>query len=287
LNREQQEAKMIIPGLVSIAIPDSLFIDEDTLRGKTIKAGQIARAVSIFGIKRIYIYKDDSSRSYDRDYELAKLIFQYMETPQYLRRRLIPKNPDLEYAGILPPLRIPHHTKEARMSVGETREAYLVFQNGEILADVGSKELAIYEGRGQAGQRVTVKIVSDKPLRALQTTPPTDAYWGYEVRRAPNLVRFLHSANFDLTIFTSRLGDNIAQKWHEFHSKTKMARRILLCFGSPQLGVNAMLRQDNASILDFPRAMSLNFFPGQETETVRLEEAILGCLSILNVASRI
>jgi methyltransferase len=270
---------------ISIAIPDSLFSDEDTLRGKTIKAGQIARAVSIFGIERIYIYRDES-KNYYRDYETAKQIFQYAETPQYLRKRLISKKADLEYVGLLPPLKIPHHLKESKVTVGETREAYLTIQNGELRADVGSKELAAYDGKGQTGQRVTVKILSDNPIRAVQTQAPENTYWGYEVRRAPNLARFLRSASFEVVILTSRLGENIVQKWQELLSRSRQAERILLCFGSPEAGVDKMLRQDNASLSDFPKAMYLNFFPFQNVATVRLEEAILGCLSIMNIANR-
>jgi predicted SPOUT superfamily RNA methylase MTH1 len=272
--------------LISIAIPDSLFADEDTLRGKTIKAGHIARAVSIFGIERIYIYRDQT-KNYDREYETAKQIFQYAETPQYLRRQLISKKSDLEYVGLLPPLKIPHHMKESKVVVGEAREAVLTLQNGELRADVGSKELATYEGKGQSGQRVTVKIISEKPIKALQIQAPEDTYWGYEVRRAPNLARFLRSAAFELVILTSRLGENILQKWPELSSRSQSAERTLLCFGSPEAGVDKMLRQDNASVGDFPKAMYLNFFPFQKVATVRLEEAVIGCLSIMNLVSRL
>jgi predicted SPOUT superfamily RNA methylase MTH1 len=263
-----------------------LFVDEEGLRGKTIKAGQIARAVSIFGVSRIYIYRD-GTKNYDRDFETAKQIFEYLETPQYLRKRLISRKPDLEFAGILPPLRIPHHLKEPKVMVGETREAYLVIQNGELRADVGSKELANYEGKGQAGQRVTVKITCEKPLKATQARPPENSYWGYEVRRAPSLARFLRSASFDVIILTSRLGESIVQQWHQFCEKVKPADTIILCFGSPDLGVDRMLKQDNTTISDFPNTLCLNFFPSQNVATVRLEEAILGCLSIINVACRV
>jgi predicted SPOUT superfamily RNA methylase MTH1 len=272
--------------LISIAIPDSLFIDEESLRGRTIKAGEIVRAVAIFGVERIYIYRDESA-NFDKDYGTAKQIFEYAETPQYLRRRLIAKKADLEFAGLLPPLKIPHHMRESRVHEGEVREAVLILQNGELRADVGAKESATYKGHGQPGQRVTVKIESANPIIAIETARPTETYWGYEVRRAPNLARFLRSANFDLTILTSRLGQNLAEKWQELVSRSSSAERSLICFGSPESGIDKMLKQEHASISDFPKAMFLNTFPYQQVETVRLEEAILGALSILNIASRI
>jgi|SRR5579863_4154805 len=272
------------PPLISVALPDSLFSDEDSLRGKTIKAGELARAAAIFGVERIYIYRDELG-NYERDYETAKLLFEYLETPQYLRKKLIPKKSDLEYAGLLPPLRIPHHLKESKTSEGEIREAVLTLQNGELFADVGSKEPARYEGKGQAGQRVTVVIVSLNPFKAKETPKPRDAYWGYEIRRAPNLARFLRSANFDFIILTSRLGQNISERWAELGSRAKAAERIILCFGSPDSGIDKILKHVNAAVQDFPKAMYLNFFPFQKVATVRLEEAVLGCLSITNLAA--
>ena len=271
--------------LISIAMPDSLFTDEESLRGRTIKAGEVVRAAAIFGVERIYIYRDASS-NFDRDYETARQIFEYAETPQYLRRRLIGKKADLEFAGLLPPLKIPHHMRETRVQVGEVREAVLLMQNGELRADVGAKEAAVYQGHGQSGQRVTVKIESANPIKSSQTPRPEDIYWGYEVRRAPSLARFLRSANFELMILTSRLGESVVEKWPELASRSSLAMRTLVCFGSPDSGVDKMLKQDHTSLSDFPKAMYLNTFPFQQVATVRLEEAILGTLAILNIATR-
>lgn len=269
--------------LTSIAIPDSLFSDEDTLRGRTIKAGEIVRASAIFGVERIYIYRDSSS-NFDREYETARSLFEYAETPQYLRRRLIGKKSDLEFAGLLPPLKIPHHLKESRLQLGEVREGVLVLQNGELRVEVGAKESAAYQGHGQSNQRVTVRIDSLSPIKAVQVPRPENTYWGYEVRRAPSIARFLRSANFELVILTSRLGESISTKWQELSSRVSNAERTLVCFGSPDQGIATMVKQDNSTIADFPKAMYLNTFPFQQVATVRLEEAILGTLSILNVA---
>ena len=273
--------------LLSIAIPDSLFIDETILREKTAKIGAIARSASIFGVERIYIYRD-ATRNYDREYETARVLLEYEETPQYLRKLLIPKSPDLEFAGILPPLRTPHHPKGPNLVSGEVREAALVEQNGEIRAYVGVRELALYEGRGQAGNRVTVKIASMKPLKVSEVQKQSDQrYWGYEVRRAPTLTRFLRSANFELIVLTSRKGQMIQEKWDEIQSRFARAQRVLLCFGSPELGIDSMLKQDSTTVLDFPKSLYLNTIPFQNVETVRLEEAILATLSIVNVVRRL
>jgi len=38
-------------------------------------------------------------------------ILQYLDTPQYLRRLLVPMRPDLRDAGLLPPLDAPHQPR--------------------------------------------------------------------------------------------------------------------------------------------------------------------------------
>jgi hypothetical protein len=57
----------------------------------------------------------------------------------------------------------------------------------------------------------------------------------------------------------------------------------LLVFGSPKKGVYEILGK---SIGNIPRSQVLNFFSDQATETVRLEEAILGTLAVLNTLTR-
>ena len=55
---------------------------------------------------------------------------------------------------------------------------------------------------------------------------------------------------------------------------------ILVVFGTTDKGIHEMLDKKINNIQNFK---AWNFFPAyQGTETVRLEEAILGCLSIIN-----
>lgn len=262
-----------------------MFIADDTLRDKTLKVGEIARSAAIFGVERIYIYRD-STRNNDANYDTARLIFEYANMPQYLRKRLIGKRKELEYVGLLPPLRTPNHVRDPVPKLGELRDGVVFTQNGELVVDLGTREFGKLEGRGQEGQRLTFLITSLKPLSAKVTQRPESIYWGYEVRRAPSLARFLRSATFDATVFTSRLGKSLSESWSEFCEKIGKSQKILLCFGSPDAGVDYMLKQDGAKVSDFA-AMYLNMFPSQNSETIRLEEAILGSLSILNLATKL
>jgi predicted SPOUT superfamily RNA methylase MTH1 len=43
-------------------------------------------------------------------------VLQYVECPQYLRRKLFPMHPDLQFAGLLPPLDAPHHLRRGEVS---------------------------------------------------------------------------------------------------------------------------------------------------------------------------
>jgi predicted SPOUT superfamily RNA methylase MTH1 len=54
----------------------------------------------------------------------------------------------------------------------------------------------------------------------------------------------------------------------------------LIVFGTPKKGVDEMLALEGRSIDAYKYVH--NMFPFQATKTIRLEEAILGSLSILN-----
>lgn len=66
-------------------------------------------------------------------------ILQYCECPQYLRRKFFPMHPDLQFAGLLPPLDMPHHLR--RNDVMAYREGVVTHEevkNGEgSLIDCG------------------------------------------------------------------------------------------------------------------------------------------------------
>ncbi|MGB0855919.1 MAG: hypothetical protein ACPGQP_02690, partial [Nitrosopumilus sp.] len=63
---------------------------------------------------------------------------------------------------------------------------------------------------------------------------------------------------------------------------TKSDKPLLIAFGSPQKGIHEIL---GGKMKNIQNAKSLNFFPNQATETIRLEEALLGTLAIINAQS--
>ena len=72
---------------LSVAIPDTVLEEKASRREKTAKLGVIARACAIYGVDVIEIFRDSKGRG---EGEWIKKILEYVETPQYLRKRLYP-----------------------------------------------------------------------------------------------------------------------------------------------------------------------------------------------------
>jgi len=132
---------------VSIAIPASVVADMPHLREKTSKIGLIGRAAAIFRVDQIVLYPDNPKADQGKEMNLIGLLLSYMETPQYLRKRLFRLQPELQFAGILPPLRTPHHPLNAKMQnlkIGEHREGATVSKTSQdMLVDIGVERLAL------------------------------------------------------------------------------------------------------------------------------------------------
>ena len=121
---------------ISIAIPDSALTDESTQLDKSRKISLIARTCAIFHVQTIYLYHESSGTEQDKS--LLRTILRYLETPQYLRRTLFPKISELKYAGVLSPLKIPHHTYTSdsrKIKIGDIREGVVFFSKGGKYVD--------------------------------------------------------------------------------------------------------------------------------------------------------
>jgi len=267
------------------------------LREKTAKLGAIARATSIFGVNEIILYPDDPRRRQESDMELCGDILQYLETPQYLRRRIFKLTPTLRFTGIVAPLQTPHHNVPptiATVRIGDIREGFVVSRSGdEAVVDAGLERFVYVAGHNTVRERVTVRLVSvGKNLRGeivkpskIATSPPDIGalYRGYKVKRTSSLGKLLRETNFGLKIGTSRYGTPIMDIWPSLTAQVKKADSVLVAFGSPKLGLKQILQLEN---LDARNVFDqyINTVPNQQTATVRTEEAILVSLGILNLA---
>jgi predicted SPOUT superfamily RNA methylase MTH1 len=279
---------------LSLAVPASLVSDTPHLREKTGKLGSVARACSIFGVTEIVLYKDNARREQKGDLELCVEILRFVETPQYLRKRMFRLTPNLRFAGILPPLQtpahdVPHSTREVKP--GDLRDGVIVERSrGTVLVDVGLEKALRCHGDFPVGKRVTVRLTSlggSSNAEVLEDLTAQSAYWGYKVVRADSgLGEILDKGNFDLAIGTSRYGSPIADVWRGLVGALKDARQILIAFGSPRMGLRDILGQEKMApedVFDY----FVNTVPDQNVSTVRTEEAILISLGILKFATSI
>jgi len=265
---------------ISVAIPESSLADESTKMDKTRKVSVLARACAIFKVDTIYVYQEGNNKE---DGNLMVTILKYLETPQFLRKRFFPKMNELKFAGVLQPLKIPSHVTPAnpkKIKQGDIRDGVVVSMKGKRFVDVGINQLVTYFGREGVGKRVTVQFKTGYPdftIKDIQRYEVPE-YWGYAVKERSNLFSLMAEWNGN-TIITSRKGRTATK---EQLAKYKSDIPVLVVFGSPEKGVHEIL---GGKMKNVQNARILNFFPNQATETVRLEEALLGSLSIINACS--
>ena len=249
----------------------------------------VGRAASIFRVNEVIVYPDLPQTDQRRDINLIATILMYMETPQYLRKRLFKIQPELQYAGVLPPLRTPHHPLANRirdLKVGEFREGVVISSSQQgLLADVGVEQpILIPNAKAKQNKRVTVKIVDlgKQPKAVLANPHEIQSYWGYEVRVSDvSFGRLIEKEAFDLVVATSRNGKPLSSVISELITRWKQSHNILVAFGAPTQGLFEIAALDHVKLEDLAHFV-VNTMPKQGTETVRTEEALYASLAIFN-----
>ena len=273
-----------------IAVPASVISDTPHLREKTAKVGLIGRAAAIFRADEIVVYRDNPREKQAEELDLVATLLSYMETPQYLRKGLFKIEPRLRYAGILPPLRTPHHPVNRRvkdLQVGEYVEGAVLSSAKEgLLVDVGVEVPALLRDKQHTvGDRLTLQVVRAGERVEVQTAKREDVpdYWGYTVRIERGSLRSAVSCvKADLVVGTSRKGVDLTSASEKLEGKWLVASSILVVFGAPSRGLIEIAEDEGwhlGELVDFV----VNTIPCQGTETVRTEEAIFSSLSIFNV----
>lgn len=264
---------------VCVAIPDTVLEEQESVREKTWKLGQIARYCSIYGVDAIRVFQDPRGRG---ESSFIRKVLEYLETPQYLRRRLFPLSDDLRYAGLLPPLRIPSHKPKVPMGALQPGE----YREGVVLADAFSVDAGldrpiIIRKQGTPQRRVTVKITSSSQSGAegvLVDRREVKAYWGYTVDVSGSAALLADPA-YPLKVATSRRGDPVARMARGLRIDLQGSAAVMLLFGSPSRGLFETLGKDLRNKVSYV----VNLYQEQNVVTARTEEAMLSALYLVGL----
>ena len=238
---------------LSIFIPNSFLSESKDLKIRTYKVGIIARALAIFKADNVVIYNDNHDKNKDgkEDGAFIAEVLNYMNTPQYLRKQAIPIKSELRHVGILPPLRTPHHPVNNQPDVGDYRQGFTVKRNKKgTFVDIGMDELAFCK------EQLTVKKIFDSSNKSLKNS--------------------LKLIKPDLVVETTRYGDYIDSIFDELKHKVDECKSIAILFGGPYSSIAEDVSNPNWDLY------KVNTLPGQGTETVRTEEAVVATLSLFN-----
>lgn len=241
---------------VSIALPGSWLTNAKKPDHKTIQVGRIARAAAVFCVDEIVVFDDDpvnvdpkvvNSRYIKKGKKQSKQeimdsileedepwqnpdqflyhVLSFAECPPHLRMTLFPKHKNLEQAGILPSMDMPHHLRSHEWC--QFREGSIVGpapapnQKSKKPASAPTSDEYAYvevglpypvrvpippEAPVEEGMRTTVRFTSQAgpagwphlsqsqcdglEASACPNSLPREEggyYWGYTVRRAPSL----------------------------------------------------------------------------------------------------
>lgn len=276
-----------IPPSFFVLLPSSLVTDTSDLRQKTLKIGSIGRVLAMFRVGKVCIYYDDDShlKNQASEVEVISTLLRYMETPQYLRKLLFPRTKELRYAGLLPPLRTPHHPlADEKTSLGDYREVVVVDagKRGSLL-ELGIRERGFTNEKLNVGERVTVRLGKSlgEGKRAIERVHRSEVgeYWGYEILRAKPLAEALKVLKAGYIIGTSRYGKNLYEAVQAIRSSNP--RSVAVVFGGPYAGLFEICERqgvDAGKLFD----VIINTIPNQGTATVRTEEALMATLALLN-----
>lgn len=257
----------------AVAVPSSTF---SQLRepARTLHAAFLSRALAIFRVENAFVYEESATPC-----TWLLKVLRAFETPQYLRRRLIPHDEDLKYIGIAPPLATPSH---------QLRSDNLPFREGVVLrrlrdgvlVEAGLREPIAAKGFAQPGARVTLVRKGDEWVVA--DSDSLAIYWGFRVRCFNSLKELLEaSANDHLIVFTSRYGVPFHVQAEKIREEAVRMGRLLLVFGSWDKGLHEIAEKEGFSLQSFSRFV-VNIAPFQGVRTIRTEEAVMIALSLVN-----
>jgi predicted SPOUT superfamily RNA methylase MTH1 len=273
-----------------VAIPDSFLYGINSDIDRTFKIFQLSRSLSIFRVENIFIFHDKIINPRKDETNFIVTLLEYLDTPQYLRKKIYPKMDFFKYVGKLHPIRSPHHKDKISLEnvkSGETRVGVLEKRDKLFFVDVGLDSLIKYQGNIKLqGKKITVRLLKkNNALTAVDVNREeiNEIYWGYNVFYSNFIDGILKKYPKSKIILTSKYSEYFklySDFTYDLKNNKNADNSVLIVFGSPKYGLNEIFVKEKINISNY---YSFNFFPYQGTQTVRLEEAIFGVLSILNI----
>ncbi|PSP24751.1 hypothetical protein BRC61_01415 [Halobacteriales archaeon QH_10_65_19] len=271
---------------VSVLVPSSLAREAEDKREATRKLGYVARAATIFRVDRLTVFPDDAGETQYGD-GFVGTVLRYAATPPYLRKAVWAKRDELEFAGVLPPLRVRSQAGSGSEDSGSLRQGIVteVGADGRVRVNCGLQHpisLPVLEEELAEGERVSVRVSSREPVRAkLADVPP-----------ATDLDTALDRDDAGFAIATSRHGEPLRpSRLDELAPASRVGgkRALTVAFGAPERGLPAVLGVDPGSVREDGHDETgrfdlwLDTVPNQGSEVVRTEEAVFATLACLNL----
>jgi hypothetical protein len=274
---------------VSVLVPSSLAREAEDRREATRKLGYVARAATVFRVDRLTVYPDpDGAGTWEDGF--VETVLRYAVTPPYLRKEVWDRRDELEYAGVLPPLRVRSQTGSGSEGSGSLRQGIVteVGADGRVRVNCGLQHpisLPVPSGMDvRQGERVTVRVSSREPVRAklVDESPP-----GFAVDAA-DLDSALARDDTGLAVAASRHGEPVSvARLGQLVGRIREDGEpgMTVAFGAPERGLPAILGvepgRDHGENGRFD--LWLNTVPNQGSEVVRTEEAMFATLALLTL----
>ena len=294
---------------VSVLVPSSLAREAEDKREATRKIGYVARAATIFRVDRLTVYADAAGeRKYGDGF--VETVLRYAATPPDLRKELWDKRDELEYAGVLPPLRVRSQTGSGSDGSGSLRQGIVTKAgtDGRVRVNCGLQHpisLPVPSGMElHEGERVSVRVSSREPVRAKLVDHPLPGYdvdaadLGTAVSR-PDTGLAIAASRHGERLDTGRLdqlaeqcrrnsGDTTAGSETAGEDGTADTHAYTVAFGAPERGLPEILGFDPGTLEDGHCETGgfdlwLNTVPNQGSEVIRTEEAVFATLACLNL----
>jgi hypothetical protein len=277
----------------TVLVPSSLAREAEDKREATRKLGYVARAAAVFGVDRLVVFPDPDFEGRWGD-GFVETVLRYAATPPYLRKEAWDRRDELEYVGVLPPLRVSSETGSGT-TPGSLRAGIVtrVGPDGRVRVNCGLQhpislglppDVEVAEG-----ERVAIRVSSREPVRARIVDEPLP---GFEVSRA-DLPEVLGRPDAGVRIATSRHGTPLSVTRLSALVPRVADDGLTVAFGAPGRGLPEIL---DVPVEAVPCGTDveptgrepgfdcwLNTIPRQGSEVVRTEEAMFASLAPLRL----